>query len=353
MCSETLREDTISIIVPIHNTSEALLKKCVESILHQTYRAIEVLLIDDGSAEGTAKNCDKIAERDKRIKVFHQSNKGVSVSRNVGIDNSTGGYIMFVDSDDTIEAEMCSKMIGLLRKENADVVISGYFRDYSNGKSERIIWNHPASVFKTEKERRFLIENMLQPENGLAYCWGKLFRKDFLAANSLRVDPVLSMGEDVEFSYKVLKCAGTVSYLPYPLYHYFFNANSAVRAFKTSIADDYIKSVQILGEDLLKSYKGDKLVCQAYYNLALYHLLLTMINYSFHPQNPGKIRDKLKEFKKLCHDPVYKRALQHVDYSCFSITRAVPLFFIVHKWYVLAYAVAVVRHWQFRRRNNV
>lgn len=353
MCSETLSEGIISIIVPIHNTPEALLRKCVESILHQTYHAVEVLLIDDGSAKDTAKNCDSIAELDNRIKVFHQSNKGVSMSRNVGIEHSSGRYVMFVDSDDTIEAEMCSKMLGLMQKENADVVISGYFRDYSNGKSERIIWNNSVTVFKTEKERRFLIEKMLQPENGLAYCWGKLFRKDFLTANSLRVDPVLSMGEDVEFSYKVLKHADIVSYLPYPLYHYFFNADSAVRAFKKSIADDYIKSVQILGEDLLKSYKDDKRVCQAYYNLALYHLLLTMINYSFHPQNPGKIGDKLKKFKKLCHYPVYQKALQHVDYSRFSITRAVPLFFVVHKWYVLAYAVAVVRHWQFRRRNNV
>lgn len=353
MGCETLSESIISIIVPIHNTPETLLKKCVESIVCQTYKDIEVLLIDDGSTEEIAENCDHIAKFDKRIKVYHQSNQGVSAARNTGIENSIGEYIMFVDSDDTIEARMCTEMLALSQKEKSDVVMTGYFRDYSNGKRERVIWNSPVSMFQTEQERRYLIEHMLQPENGLAYCWGKLFRKKFLDAHSLRVDPALSMGEDVEFSYKVLKHAGTVSYLPQPLYHYFFNVNSAVRAFKTSIADDYIKSVQTLGVDLLKSYKGDKSICQAYYNLALYHLLLTMINYSFHPQNPEKKRDKLIKFKKLCHYPVYRKALHHVDYSCFSITRAVPLFFIAHKLYIPASVVAVVRHWQFKRRNSI
>lgn len=347
------RTNIISIIIPIHNTSDILLKKCVESILRQTYKDIEVLLVDDGSTEEIAMNCDNIAKRDRRIKVFHQTNRGVSMSRNVGIEKSTGDYIMFVDSDDTIDDNMCSEMLRHLQKEKADVVISGYYRDYSNGKSEKVIWNNPITVFKTEEDRRYLISNMLQPENGLAYCWGKLFKKEFLNDNSLRLDSELSMGEDVEFSYRVLKHADNVCYLSRPLYHYFFNTNSVVRSFRSSIAEDYIKSIQILGEDLLKCYKSDRRICQSYYNLVLYHLLLTMINYSFHPQNPEKRRDKLKNFKKLCNFPIYKKALHHVEYHCFSITRAIPLFFIVHKMYVFAYAVAVVRHWQFKRRNKI
>lgn len=345
--------DKISIIVPIYNTPDDLLRKCVISILHQTYKNIEVLLIDDGSKDDVAKNCDYIAQSDKRIRVYHQENKGVSAARNTGIESSTGGYIMFVDADDTIEKNMCSEMLGFLNKESAEVVISGYFRDYMNGKSEKVVWNNETIVFKQKSEKKSLISNMLQPEKGLAFCCCKCYRKDFLDTHALRLDPRLSMGEDVEFSYRVLKCADCIGYMPQPFYHYYFNEKSAVRAFKESTVDDYIKSVQILGEDLLESYKYDKEVCQSYYSLVLYHLLLTMINYSFHPQNLDKRREKIKKFRELCCHPIYKRALCHVNYRCFSITRAIPLFFIVHKLYVLDYCVAMFRHWQFKRRSSL
>lgn len=345
--------DKISIIVPIYNTPDVLLRKCVESILRQTYKNIELLLIDDGSKEEVAKNCDLIAETDRRIRIYHQENKGVSVSRNVGIENSMGSYIMFVDADDTIEDCMCSKMIGVLHKEKAEVVISGYFRDYMNGKSEKVVWNSEVTTFRGKEEGRFLIDNMLQLEKGLAYCWGKCYRKDFLDAHALRLDSRLSIGEDAEFSYRVLKNADCVCYLPCPLYHYYFNESSTVRAFKASIAADYLKSVQVMGEDLLESYKDDRSLCQSYYNWVLYHLLLTMVNYSFHPQNPQKKGEKIKKFRRLCCHPIYKRALSHVNYRCFSITRAVPLFFIVHKLYILDYVVAMFRHWQFKRRNHL
>ncbi len=345
--------DKISIIVPIYNTPDVLLRKCVESILHQTYKNIELLLVDDGSKEDVAKNCDRIAESDRRIRVYHQENQGVSVARNVGLESSTGGYIMFVDADDTIEKSMCSEMLGLMDKEGAEVVISGYFRDYMNGRSEEVVWNSNVTVFNGKDAGRFLIEHMLQPEKGLAYCWGKCYRKDFLDTHALRLDSRISMGEDAEFTYRVLKCVKCICYLPQPLYHYYFNEKSAVRAFRTSIVDNYIKSVQIIGGDLLESYKNDKGICQSYYNFVLYHLLLTMVNYSFHPQNPKKRRKKIKEFRSLCGHPVYEKALRHVNYRCFSITRAIPLFFIVHKLYMLDYVVAMFRHWQFKRRSNL
>ena len=125
------KNNLISIIVPIYNV-EKYLKKCIDSIINQTYKNLEIILVDDGSPDNCGKICDEYAKKDNRIKVIHKENGGVSSARNVGVENATGEYIGFVDSDDYIEKDMYEVLINNLKKENADISIISNYEVYKN-----------------------------------------------------------------------------------------------------------------------------------------------------------------------------------------------------------------------------
>ena len=117
-------DSLISIIVPVYNV-EQYLSRCVNSLVNQTYHNIEIILVDDGSPDRCGEMCDEYAKRDKRVVVIHKSNGGLSDARNKGLDVAKGDYVMFVDSDDWIELETCSIIIGLAVKYEVDVVSFG------------------------------------------------------------------------------------------------------------------------------------------------------------------------------------------------------------------------------------
>ena len=123
-----MQKPLISVIVPVYN-AEKYLHRCVDSILNQTYKNLEIILIDDGSKDSSGTICDAYAAKDSRIKVIHQKNFGVSAARNAGLDAAFGDYITFVDSDDSIKADMLEKLVSKLQRENADLVICGSLID--------------------------------------------------------------------------------------------------------------------------------------------------------------------------------------------------------------------------------
>ena len=121
----------ISIIVPVYNV-ESYLRKCLDSILAQTYRDLEILVVDDGSTDGSGAICDEYAGKDDRIKVFHTENKGLSCARNLGLDSANGDWIGFVDSDDWIELDMYEVLLRKAEKTGADVVECGVYEEHSD-----------------------------------------------------------------------------------------------------------------------------------------------------------------------------------------------------------------------------
>ena len=132
--------DLITIVVPVYNV-EKYLRKCIDSILNQTYKNLEIILVDDGSPDNCGQICDEYAKKDNRIKVIHKENGGVSQARNVGIDNSNGEFIAFVDPDDYIEKEMLYKL-----KNNIENV------DLSGCGSQKILGNNIIEQFVVEKD---------------------------------------------------------------------------------------------------------------------------------------------------------------------------------------------------------
>lgn len=192
------KETVFSIIVPVYNV-EQYLDKCVRSLMDQTYRALEIILVDDGSPDGCPALCDAYAEEDSRIRVIHKKNGGLSDARNVGIEAATGDYIIFVDSDDYIEPDTCERLLPFA-EEGCDVLIGdgvsegakrklshGWTADRCNGKQYlKIALQHgsmPMVAWLYVYDRRFLLDNALRFKVGILHEDEEFTPRAFLKAN--------------------------------------------------------------------------------------------------------------------------------------------------------------------------
>ena len=195
-----MKKDIVSIVIPIYNV-ELYMKKCIETIINQTYKEIEIILVDDGSTDGSGEIADGYKEMDSRIKVIHKINGGLSDARNAGIEQAKGKYICFIDSDDFIEKDMVEKMLNKINSLKADVIVCGYYIDWENNNGELI---------KQEKRQfegdGYIDKNKVNQEvlEMLGYAWNKLYRLDYLKDNKFRFIKGLSLIEDTEFNSRVL-----------------------------------------------------------------------------------------------------------------------------------------------------
>lgn len=206
----------MSIIVPVFNC-EQYLKKCFDSISRQTLKEFECLLIDDGSTDGSGSICDLFAKEDIRFKVIHQSNKGVSAARNLGITLANGDYIGFVDGDDWIEPEMFSFLYDNAVDNRADISICGCFP-----------FNKGENRFKLSSTDA--ICKMLGNNYSLSgYCSTRLIKRQYL--KDARFDESLRCYEDIVFFYDLFKKVSSIYWHDVPYYHYEARTDSAINSY--------------------------------------------------------------------------------------------------------------------------
>lgn len=216
-----LIDEKISVIVPIYN-SQNTLSDCIHSILGQTYNNFELLLVDDGSSDDSLKICKEFEGLDQRIKIFSQQNMGPSAARNIGIINSKGKYLLFVDSDDYIENNMFHELIYNAEENNADFVMCGLIVDVYNTSGELV------SSTKCELKPRLIEQNDEVPENIIdlvenekisgPYC--KLIRRDIVINNNILMPAHINLQEDLYFNLKVLEHVNKMMVLEGCYYHY-------------------------------------------------------------------------------------------------------------------------------------
>ena len=207
-----------SIIIPVYN-SEKTLKRCLNSIKAQTFSNYEVILIDDGSRDNSLSICKEYETQDQRYKVFHQSNKGPSVARNVGLDVAKGRWVCFVDSDDTVESGYLHELFDTIQKYEADVVFIGQHKFYENGNKESFIPDDvDENVIKT-------FEN-LSDKDMFGYTWIKSFRKNVIG--NIRFDSALSLFEDEVFTCQVLPNCTRVGVVRKPIYNYYIGDSNTL-----------------------------------------------------------------------------------------------------------------------------
>ena len=190
-------EELISVIVPVYN-AQSTLERCINSILQQTYKKLEIICIDDGSQDNSLDILRKFEENGESLKVISKSNEGVSVARNEGIKESTGQYILFVDSDDYIEKNMIRDLYQAIKKVNADVAIEGYKE--VNSEREFEVYDYKNCVQKEE----FLLK-CIQNTGGVV-C-SKLYRSSLIKGNDIFFRKYLTLSEDLIFALECFKKA--------------------------------------------------------------------------------------------------------------------------------------------------
>lgn len=218
--------DLITVVLPVYNVKDYL-ERAVESVLKQTYTNLEVLLIDDGSTDGSAELCDALALRDERVRVIHKENTGVSDTRNLGIAVATGAYLTFIDSDDYVETTYVERMYEELRKAGVQVAVSFMTKVFEDGHRETL------SVCQTAKDVCVLSgEQALQHISDRTYpvvgfCWGTLFDVAFLREHNVVFDTTIKLCEDMLFKCQLYLQDVQVVVVHEALYVYCIRENSA------------------------------------------------------------------------------------------------------------------------------
>lgn len=204
----------ISIVVPVYN-AEKYLHQCIESIIAQTEQVIEIILVNDGSTDGSLSICQKYAKIDSRITVINQANQGVSVARNTGIQEATSEYVMFVDSDDYIEANMCERLLQEATQHNSDLVMCRYRRTSEDKNDNTRQPKYLPIVCVEDLAGENFVFFYLHDMFNAPVC--KLYRHELIKKP---FDKGLSIGEDLIFNLEYLKNCSRVNYISEQLYHY-------------------------------------------------------------------------------------------------------------------------------------
>lgn len=213
----------ISVIIPIYN-AEKYLRKCVDSIIRQTYSNLEIILINDGSTDESEKICIEYQNNDKRIKLLTKENEGVSSARNAGLSIATGDYITFIDSDDWISDSSFEDAINVINEHNVDILKYSYIKDYGFMKK-----TYKFSIKTNEK----IIEENYSKEiypyvfstYDLSNIWNAIYKRDIL--KNLKFNNSIKYGEDYLFMMNALLNSKSIFFLDKPNYHYYNNYSSA------------------------------------------------------------------------------------------------------------------------------
>ena len=208
----------ISVIVPVYKV-EPYLDRCVQSIVEQTYTNLEIILVDDGSPDNCPAMCDAWAERDRRIKVIHKENGGLSDARNVGMAAATGEYIAFVDSDDWIALEMLARLHQALEKDQSDIAACTVEMVWEDGSQNQFLTVQTDCVLDRLEAQKALLEESLLKQP----VWYKLYRRDTIGDIQFEIG---KYHEDVYWSYQAIGNAGQVSLIDYVGYFYWQRAES-------------------------------------------------------------------------------------------------------------------------------
>lgn len=193
-----MNEKKVSVIIPVYRV-ETYLKRCVSSVINQTYENIEIILVDDGSPDNCPGMCDEFALEDNRIRVIHQNNKGLSAARNSGLKICTGKYILFVDSDDFINVNTIKRWVELLERENADLVVGNIEKYYGGKDIDQIIKRSPESDSCNIVNSEMILKEMFLNNHDLCAAWGKLYKKALLEGVLFREDVLFA--EDMYFTH--------------------------------------------------------------------------------------------------------------------------------------------------------
>lgn len=240
-----MSDPLVSIVVPIYGV-ERYLERCLDSIVGQQYRPIELILVDDGSPDGCGEIIRRYAAKYPFIRTVWQENQGLSAARNAGIAIATGKYLAMIDSDDYVEPEFISSLVETAEREDADVAICSFFFDFPNGFRVPFQLMTLQTNLSGEQAARMSLHLLRLP----AFAWNKLCRTELFANNGIRFPPIYY--EDVATMPRVLMKARSVAIIRKPYYHYCLRHDGITGSFGSKNVTNYLQAVDIIRRFIFK-----------------------------------------------------------------------------------------------------
>lgn len=268
--------DRISVIVPVYNV-ENYVEKCLSSIVKQTYRNMEIIVIIDGSTDKSEQICKKYAATDQRIIVISQDNQGLSAARNIGLDRMSGSYVMFVDGDDFLEEDCVSKAYKKITKTDSDIVMFDYDIMYKNRTVKRKI---STEEYTLHSHIEMLQKNLDGEITDV--IWNKIYRTELF--KDLRFPKGINY-EDIAMTYRLLERCKSFSYLQECLYHYIVRMGSITRSYEKH--DDT--------EAVMQKAKKNKYIAKTYPELKETIMVDYFVDLLHHCNNLSFFKDKRQE----------------------------------------------------------
>lgn len=281
----------ISVVVSVYNMGKYL-ERAIDCLLKQTYGNFEIIIVDDGSTDGSSDVCDKCVELDSRIRVIHKENGGLSSARNCGIENANGEYIIFPDPDDYVEPNYLEALINMTG--DSELEISGHY--VTEGGSDR---PHNPNGKKVVLDRKTALVSVMLSGAYCGFAWNKLYHLDLIKANGLRFDTELGMAQDLHFAFRYISLVEKIAYDPTVCtYHYVQHAEGVtnVKAPLSKRKISGLKTYEKIAELAEKEYPD--VTDKAYSTLFNMSMHFTYIYYGAKMSDP-ELMKKLKENMKL------------------------------------------------------
>lgn len=293
----------ISVIIPVYNV-EPYLRQCLDSVVNQTYRNLEIIIVDDGSPDNCGRICDEYAKKDDRIRIIHKENAGVSAARNDGMRIASGEWTTFVDSDDWLDLDYYERMVSSMPQEKSDIFCAGgLVEDYLDKQKLKYVFDAPfldrGEAVRTALEAKTLAQNCgtdRKSDSGtVAVCWNKFYRTGFLQENGFCFDVRLHPMEDILFHLNVYSKATAIAGCTCIGYHYRQNvSSSAMRRFNPSWPEMFYICVNSMA-DFVKAQPKSELLENAMYARVINLSVLLFRCYFCHPENTKSYRTISKE----------------------------------------------------------
>ncbi len=327
----------VTVVIPVYNTKKYL-EECVASVTGQTYREIEILLVDDGSTDGSSALCDLLAEKDNRIRVIHKENGGAATARNLGIDEACGEYIMFLDSDDWLDTDAIEILVKNADDHATDVLRFNYVREFEGKQLVK------QNTFLTEKlyvgdECAVVCRQLLglmgdelaHPENMnfLASCGFNLYRSSHLKELGVRFIPIQEIGSFVDglFNFCVFLHIDRFMFIDRPFYHYRKTNEGAATA---TYRKNYVNRQLVLFGKLKQEIENEEkweYFSKAYYN----RIALCTMEICFNAmRNKAGLAERYREIKSVLKHEKFKEAYKVFDISPMGLKWKVYYFLIKH-----------------------
>ena len=292
-----MKNKLVSIVIPAYN-SDKWIKRCIESLIAQTYKKIEIIIVNDGSIDNTGKIIQKYVELYEFVKSIDIEHGGQSKARNIGIDLATGEYICFVDTDDHVDPTYCFELVNAIK--DVDMAICGvktylYEKFFDDNKVE----------LEIEIDKPQLIKKILKLEDFSHIVANKLFKRDFLVTNNIHFHED-RLYEDMIFAYETALCCKKVRFINKSLYFYMTRENSTFTTFSSKRIEDYLFAIKTIHQQILNSGIFDEIKAEYinYLNFDALHAIRLFVSdekpdVSIYQSNMRDILDLIWEVKNI------------------------------------------------------